>query len=86
IESEILSRGRFEFGAKLKIEIKGDVWAVPLRRTYSETAPGELLATIGGHGFLELAVNQGDAAGLFGIQVGTPIILHISGLPLKGQY
>jgi hypothetical protein len=76
IKPEILIRVGFQFDSKLKIEVRGQVFEVVLHRTYSEAAPGELLATIGGHGFLELAVNQGDAAGLLNMQVGVPVTLR----------
>jgi S-adenosylmethionine hydrolase len=35
----------------------------PLRRTYSDVAPGELLALVGSSGRLEIAVRDGSAAG-----------------------
>ncbi len=44
-----------------------------VRRTYSAVAPGEAVAYIGSSGFLEVAVNQGNAARSFGIQVGDRI-------------
>lgn len=37
--------------------------------TFSAVAPGEAVAYVGSSGFLELAVNQGNAARRFGIQV-----------------
>lgn len=80
IYSELLERGGFESGGRLKLRIKGKMRDIALCRTYSDVASGRLLATIGGHGFLELAVNQGDAAKLVGVQVGTSITLHRVGL------
>ena len=44
-----------------------------VRRTYSAVSPGEAVAYIGSSGFLEVAVNQGNAANRFGIQVGDRI-------------
>jgi S-adenosylmethionine hydrolase len=37
---------------------------------YSEAGPGEVLLTVGGTGYLELAVNQGDAAEKLGLKAG----------------
>ena len=80
IHPELLERGGFKFGERLKIRINGKMRDILLCRTYSDVASGELLATVGGHGLLELAVNQGDAAKLTGVQVGTPIIIQRAGL------
>jgi len=80
IHPELLERGGFEFGGRLKLRINGKMRDILLCRTYSDVASGELLATVGGHGLLELAVNQGDAAKLTGVQVGTPIIIQRVGL------
>ncbi|GMU38824.1 MAG: SAM-dependent chlorinase/fluorinase [Phycisphaerae bacterium] len=38
----------------------------PLRATYADIPPGEMLALIGSSGFLEVAVNRGSAAARFG--------------------
>lgn len=39
-------------------------------KTYSGTAPGEILATVGSSGYLELAVNQGSCAARLGTMIG----------------
>ncbi len=44
-----------------------------VRRTFSAVAPGEAVAYIGSSGFLEVAVNQGNAASSFCMQVGDRI-------------
>lgn len=44
-----------------------------LVRTYSDGAPGELVALTSSEGMLEIAVNQGSAAQLLGAGVGTPV-------------
>ncbi len=41
-----------------------------VRKTFSAVAVGETLAYVGSSGFLELAVNQGNAAQRYGLQVG----------------
>lgn len=44
------------------VKRSGERVEVPLRRTYGEAEPGELLALWGSNGRLELAVSQGSAA------------------------
>jgi S-adenosylmethionine hydrolase len=48
-----------------------------LATTYAETATGELLAIVGSSGYIEVVVNQGSAAKLLGVGVGSPIELEI---------
>jgi S-adenosylmethionine hydrolase len=42
-------------------------------KTYSQTKPHEPLALIGSHGFLEIALNQGNAAEKFRVKAGDKI-------------
>jgi S-adenosyl-L-methionine hydrolase (adenosine-forming) len=54
------------------------VWAAdreigPLRRTYSDVAPGEALALIGSSGLLEIAVRDGSAGQVLGLRVGDEV-------------
>jgi S-adenosylmethionine hydrolase len=44
-----------------------------LSRTFSDVAPGQLLAYIGSSGYLEIAVREGSAAARLGIDVGAPV-------------
>lgn len=46
--------------------------------TYSRTQPGDLLALIGSSGYLEIAVNQGNAAVRLGTKLGDAVELRIS--------
>jgi len=41
-----------------------------LAKYYSEAGSGEVLLTVGGTGYLELAVNQGNAAEKLGLKAG----------------
>ena len=50
-----------------KLDLQG------VKRTFSSVKRGEALACVGSSGFLELAVNQGDAASLFGLKPGDRI-------------
>ncbi len=54
------------FGSRL--EANG-VWA-PARRAYAEVEPGHRVLTVGSHGNVELAVNQGRGDETFGIDTG----------------
>jgi hypothetical protein len=53
--------------ARLEIE---DLDLGPLRRTFSDVAPGGLVAYIGSDGAIEIAVRDGSAARRLGIGVG----------------
>jgi S-adenosylmethionine hydrolase len=46
-----------------------------LSATYEDAAPGEFLALIGSHGYLEVACNQGHAARRLGLGLGAPLAL-----------
>lgn len=52
-------------------------------QTYGDVFPGQGLALVGSHGFVELAVNQGSAQRQFGLTAGDRIelILHPSPAP-----
>ena len=43
---------------------------LPGRRTYADVPPGEALALVGSHGFVEIAVHRGDARSALGARVG----------------
>ena len=51
--------------------------ATPVRRTYATVEPGQQLVTVGSHGNVELAVNQGRGTDAFGVQAGDQIVLEI---------
>lgn len=48
----------------------------PLRLTYAEVAPGEIIALIGSTGMLEVAINQGNAAIQLRASPGTIIVVR----------
>ena len=56
------------------VEIKGAL--VSLCRTYSDVASGELTALIGSSGLVEIAVRDGSAAAVLGVQRGARIVLR----------
>jgi S-adenosylmethionine hydrolase len=53
--------------------------AARLVRTYGEASPGELVALVGSSGFVEIAVREGSAAQLLGVERGAVVVL--SGAP-----
>ncbi len=61
----------FDYGDRIEIEGKQIVFA----RSYGSCEKGEPLALLGSHGYLEIAVNMGDAAGLFEKKEGNEIII-----------
>jgi S-adenosylmethionine hydrolase len=76
IEFELLESGRIDFGARIRIRASSGDMEMQFCETYSDVSSGQLLATIGSQGFLELAVNQGDAARALGARVGDIILLQ----------
>lgn len=64
--------------------VEGKNWYVSMEdriitkgKTYSDVALEEAIALIGSHGWLEIAVNGGNAQTLLNIQQGDPIIIKI---------
>jgi S-adenosyl-L-methionine hydrolase (adenosine-forming) len=55
-------------GRNFKIVFKRDETIDRISETYSDVPEGEKLALFNSAGFLEIAINQGNAAGLFGLQ------------------
>ena len=49
--------------------------SVPLRRSYAAVEPGQPLLTVGSHGNVELAVNQGRGSDAFGVDTGDQLRL-----------
>jgi S-adenosyl-L-methionine hydrolase (adenosine-forming) len=49
--------------------------AIPLRRTYADAAPGELIALVGSSGLVELALREGNAAAALGLRRGAAVVL-----------
>ena len=48
---------------------------LPLRRTYADAAPGEVLALVGSGGRLEIAVREGSAADRLGLRRDSPVLV-----------
>ncbi|WP_424000103.1 SAM hydrolase/SAM-dependent halogenase family protein [Haloarcula salina] len=50
---------------------------VPVRRAYAAVDPGQRLVTVGSHGNVELAVNQGRGDEAFGVTTGSDVVLSL---------
>jgi S-adenosylmethionine hydrolase len=55
-------------GRGFKIMFKRDEYIDRISETYADVPPGDKLALFNAAGYLEIAVNRGNAAGLFGLQ------------------
>jgi len=49
--------------------------------TYAQARPGEIFALFGSSGFVELSINQSDAAKRLGVKAGSPMTLRFPGKP-----
>ncbi|MBI4344352.1 MAG: S-adenosyl-l-methionine hydroxide adenosyltransferase family protein [Euryarchaeota archaeon] len=66
-----------EHGARLEVKIKGKKRDLRLLESYGHARKGELLCLVGSAGYLELAVNQGDAAARLGVVGGERIEVRL---------
>ena len=55
-------------GRGFKIVFRGDETIDQLSESYADVAEGEKLALFNSAGYLEIAINKGNAAGLFGLK------------------
>ncbi|MFW6367807.1 MAG: SAM hydrolase/SAM-dependent halogenase family protein [Halothece sp.] len=65
-------------------EIKGKSWYIRVKdtiinsgNTYSDAPPQELIAIIGSHGWLEIAMNQGNASSVLSLNYGEAIEVYL---------
>jgi len=67
-------------GIKESLSVKVGEKALKLKlcRTYAEVKAKKPLAVIGSHDFLEISVNQGNAAEMFKVKAGDKVILYRS--------
>lgn len=80
IEGEIIVVDRFGNAITNVLGLHGgtiEIGAVrlPLRHTYAEVEPGEPVCVIGSSGFIEIAVRNGSAAEVVGLERGTRIVV-----------
>jgi S-adenosylmethionine hydrolase len=78
IPASLLEQLHVSPGMLLQLHIKGKRFAIRFCQAYGEVQVGEPLGIIGSHNFLELSINQGNAARLFKVVVGDPVDLHVT--------
>jgi hypothetical protein len=62
----------------VNIKLRNAKLRLKLCKAYGEVEKSEALAIIGSHDFLEIAINQGNAAESFGARIGDEVILRRS--------
>ena len=60
-------------------DVHGDNYVVPMGTTYGDGAFGDAIALIGSHGYVEIAINGGNAAEKLNISVGDSVELRQTG-------
>ncbi|MBS7288725.1 MAG: SAM-dependent chlorinase/fluorinase [Candidatus Freyarchaeota archaeon] len=64
-------------GTLLRAETEGGTVEAPLEKSYGYVPTGSFVFVLDSYGFLELAVNQGNAAKLLGLKRGSPIEITV---------
>lgn len=78
VPSELLQKLGVRFDSTFLVEIRGKAFRIPFKSTYGEVGRGEPLLLIDSSDYLELSVNMGSAAELFGLKEGDKITLAVS--------
>jgi S-adenosyl-L-methionine hydrolase (adenosine-forming) len=65
-----VSQKMLESPKTVKVKLRDVPITLAFAQTYAEAKPNEAIALFGSHGFLEFALNQGNAAEKFGVEVG----------------
>ena len=63
----------FKTGDFVNVELRDFKLRLKLVKAYGETKPQEPLALIGSHGYLEIALNQGNAAKMLQVRLGDTV-------------
>jgi S-adenosylmethionine hydrolase len=74
--AELAAAAGFRAGAALVVEAAGNPTAGRFAATFSDVAPGELLAYIDARGSLALAINGGSAAAALAVGVDDEVVLR----------
>ncbi len=74
---EVLDEIGAKDGSIFKVEVSGRQYSLLYARRFSAVDEGELVLLVAGGGYLELAVNQGNALELLGIGKGEAILLTL---------
>jgi S-adenosylmethionine hydrolase len=73
--TNITDVGKLEYGAEVTAEIGGKTKKIRFVESYGFASEGELVCLIGSSGFLEIAVNQGDAGKLLDVKSGAKVVV-----------
>jgi len=73
----LLHRSEVE-GKPVSVQVGGE--EIPVRDTYGDVAPGELLACWGSADYLEIAVNRGSASRRLESEPGTAVEVLLAGI------
>jgi len=65
-------------GGEITINLNGKMMKLRLCLAYGEVSTGDPLSIIGSSGFLEVAVNQGNAAQELNVETGDPVRVKVS--------
>src|SRR5512132_221248 len=81
LEGEVIVIDRFGNAVTNLVGLRGGMVevgsaTVSVRRTYAEAKVGEPVAVVGSTGFIEIAVRDGDAAKILGLQRGARVVLR----------
>lgn len=63
---------------EIVVKLREAKLALKLCKAYAEVEPGKPLAIIGSHDFLEISINQGNAAEVFKVKAGDKIVFYRS--------
>ncbi len=74
--AELAAAAGFRAGAALVVDAAGNATAGRFAATFSDVAPGELLAYIDARGSLALAINAGSAAAALAVGVDDEVVLR----------
>lgn len=64
-------------GNEARVKVGGATLRLRLGKAYGDVEKQRPLAVLGSHGFLEISVNQGNAASVFKAKVGTKIAVYL---------
>ena len=84
IQGEVITIDRFGNAITNCLSLRGGMLEVaervlPVRRTYADAQPGEVVAIVGSSGLIEVAVREGSAARELGLKRGAPVVLRLAG-------
>jgi len=81
VDEKMLRGLGVSYGAMLAVELRGKEIALKLLPSYGHAPEGAPLLLINSEGFLEIAVNKGSAASIFGLSPGSKLRIRILSPP-----